>query len=116
MCCGSNAAEAHHHWRSERAELLGCGFQESHQNRDQQDVVPQGRLQDPMGRGRLSGQDRLQMCPERVDVVVFLQSVDQPAWVAFEFTSCGMACGPVCSTAWTVLDLSGRHRETAKRE
>jgi len=56
------------------------------------------------------------MCPERVDVVVFLQSVDQPAWVAFEFTSCGMACGPVCSTAWTVLDLSGRHRETAKRE
>jgi hypothetical protein len=42
---------------------------------------------------------------EGVDVVAFLKSVDQPGWVAFEITSCGMACGPVSSTTWTVLDL-----------
>jgi hypothetical protein len=40
-------------------------------------------------------------------VVRFLQSLDPPNWVAFEITTCGMACGPVWSTAWTVLDLSG---------
>ena len=43
---------------------------------------------------------------EPVDVPEFLKSVDQPGWVAFEITSCGMACGPVWSTLWTVLDLS----------
>ena len=43
---------------------------------------------------------------ESVDVVAFLKSVDQPGWAACENTSCGMACGPVCSTTWTVLDLS----------
>ena len=43
---------------------------------------------------------------EGVDVVAFLKSVDKPGWVAFEITSCGMACGPVCNTTWTVLDLS----------
>jgi hypothetical protein len=42
---------------------------------------------------------------EGADVVTFLQSVEQPNWVAFEITTCGMACGPVWSTAWTVLDL-----------
>ena len=44
---------------------------------------------------------------EGADVVRFLQSVEWPNWVAFEITTCGMACGPVWSTAWTVLDLSG---------
>jgi hypothetical protein len=43
---------------------------------------------------------------EGADVVRFLQSVERPNWVAFEITTCGMACGPVWSTAWTVLDLS----------
>lgn len=43
---------------------------------------------------------------ENVDVVAFLRSVDKPGWVAFEITTCGMACGPVWSTTWTVLDLS----------
>jgi hypothetical protein len=42
---------------------------------------------------------------EGADVVGFLQSLDRPNWVAFEITTCGMACGPVWSTAWTVLDL-----------
>jgi hypothetical protein len=44
---------------------------------------------------------------EGADVVRFLQSVEWPNWVAFEITTCGIACGPVWSTAWTVLDLSG---------
>ena len=43
---------------------------------------------------------------EGVDVMAFLKSVDQPSWLAFEITTCGMACGPVSSTTWTVLDLS----------
>ena len=42
-------------------------------------------------------------------MVGFLQSLDRPNWVAFEITTCGMACGPVWSTAWTVLDLSGEN-------
>lgn len=42
---------------------------------------------------------------EGIDVVAFLVSVDQPNWVAFEITTKGMACGPVWSTNWTVLDL-----------
>jgi hypothetical protein len=37
--------EAHHHRRLIGPELLGRGLQESHQDRDQQDVVPQGWLQ-----------------------------------------------------------------------
>ena len=43
---------------------------------------------------------------EGVDVVAFLRSVDKPNWVAFEITTCGVAYGPVCSTTWTMLDLS----------
>lgn len=42
---------------------------------------------------------------EGADVVSFLRSVEIPIWVAFEITTYGMACGPVWSTAWTVLDL-----------
>lgn len=51
----------------------------------------------------LAIQDAAEEC---VDIPAFLQSVDQPGWVAFAITSCGMACGPVCNTTWTVLDLS----------
>ena len=43
---------------------------------------------------------------EDADVVNFLKGLDKPGWVAFEITSCGIACGPVSSTTWTVLDLS----------
>lgn len=42
-----------------------------------------------------------------IDVASFLQSVEQPSWVAFQVNSFGMACGPVWETTWTVLDLSG---------
>jgi hypothetical protein len=41
-----------------------------------------------------------------LDVAAFLEGVEQPGWVAFEITTCGMACGPVWETTWTVLDLS----------
>jgi len=43
---------------------------------------------------------------EGADVAAFLQSIERPNWVAFEITTRGMACGPVWSTAWTVLDLN----------
>ena len=43
-----------------------------------------------------------------LDVAAFLESVEQPGWVAFEVNSFGMACGPVWETTWTVLDLSGQ--------
>ena len=43
-----------------------------------------------------------------LDVAAFLESVEQPGWVAFEVNSFGMACGPVWETTWTVLDLSGK--------
>lgn len=39
------------------------------------------------------------------DVVAFLQALQRPNWVAFEVSSFGMACGPVWSTTWTILDL-----------
>lgn len=42
---------------------------------------------------------------EGADVVGFLRSLEQPNWVAFEITTCGMVCGPVWNTTWTVLDL-----------
>jgi hypothetical protein len=42
---------------------------------------------------------------EAVEVTAFLKSVNEPGWVAFEITTSGMACGPVCNTTWTVLDL-----------
>jgi len=58
--------EGHHHWRLIGPELLGRGLKEGHQDRDQQDVVPQGRLRGAVGWGRLGGQHRLQGSPERV--------------------------------------------------
>ena len=40
-----------------------------------------------------------------VDLRTFLSGIDQEGWVAFAFTSCGIACGPVSMTCWVVLDL-----------
>lgn len=58
--------EAHHHWRLIGPELLGRGLQEGHQDRDQQDEVPQGGLQGAVGRGWLGGQYLFQGSPEGV--------------------------------------------------
>ena len=49
---------------------------------------------------------QLEEADEGPDVSVFLKGLDWPGWVAFEITSYGIACGPVCKTTWTVLDLS----------
>jgi hypothetical protein len=57
----------------------------------------------PLWQAHLETQDAAY---EGADVVSFLLSVEKPNWVAFEIATCGMACGPVWSTAWTVLDLS----------
>jgi len=43
-----------------------------------------------------------------LDITTFLEGVEHPGWCAFEINSFGMACGPVCETTWTVLDLSGK--------
>lgn len=45
---------------------------------------------------------------ERLDeegVDGFLASVDIDGMVAFEITSSGMACGPISSTVWLVIDM-----------
>jgi hypothetical protein len=41
-----------------------------------------------------------------LDIAAFLRSVELPNWVAFEITTRGMACGPVWSREWTVLELN----------
>lgn len=40
------------------------------------------------------------------EISAFLEGVDLPGCVAFEITTCGIACGPICTTTWSVLDLS----------
>jgi len=41
-----------------------------------------------------------------LDIPAFLRSVELPNWVAFELTIRDMACGPVWSREWTVLELN----------
>lgn len=36
----------------------------------------------------------------------FLSDYDNPSWVVFELTTSGIACGPVSSTIWYVIDLN----------
>lgn len=52
--------------------------------------------------------DKIEEDDSDLDVAAFLESVEQPGWVAFEVNSFGVACGPVWETTWTVLDLSGK--------
>ena len=40
------------------------------------------------------------------DVPEFLKSVDNNDFVAFAVTTGGMACGPVSSTVWLVIDMN----------
>ena len=35
----------------------------------------------------------------------FFEAIDLPNHVCFEITTSGMACGPVSSTAWFVIDM-----------
>lgn len=49
-------------------------------------------------------QDEEKLWDEGVDG--FLASVESEDLVAFELTSFGIACGPVSSTFWVVLDMS----------
>lgn len=34
----------------------------------------------------------------------FLEDYDNPEWVCYEITSCGLACGPICSTVVYIVD------------
>jgi hypothetical protein len=47
----------------------------------------------------------------------FLRGYAAPTWCAFAITTSGMACGPVSSTAWFVLDLDVEiETETSRRK
>ena len=39
------------------------------------------------------------------EVEAFLEKYKNPNWVVFCITNRGMACGPVSSTAWLVIDM-----------
>ena len=43
---------------------------------------------------------------DMLDIPTFLSSVELPNWVAFEVTTRAVACGPVWSQEWTVLELN----------
>lgn len=50
-----------------------------------------------------------------------LREYAAPNWCAFEVTTSGVACGPVSSTAWIILDLDvekveEKHREKSARK
>lgn len=62
-----------------------------------------GRGAAAAGRAHLEAQAA---ADEGADVVGFLRSLERPNWVAFEITTCDMACEPVWSTAWTELDFN----------
>ena len=40
-----------------------------------------------------------------IELPDFLRGVDQPNWVTFAITTSGLACGPVSSTVWIVIDM-----------
>lgn len=41
-----------------------------------------------------------------LDMREFFKSVEKPNWVVFEFHRRGIACGPVFSTQWIVIDMN----------
>ena len=45
------------------------------------------------------------------DVTSFLESYDAPNWIVFELTSHGMACGPISSIIWYVIDMDTPYEE-----
>jgi len=48
---------------------------------------------------------------EFYDANEFFTAINEPTWVAFEITTSGMACGPVSSTAWVVIDMDAAEAE-----
>jgi hypothetical protein len=49
--------------------------------------------------------------PGHEDLTAFLKVYDAPNWAVFEITTSGMACGPVSSTVWLVIDLNVERAE-----
>ena len=43
--------------------------------------------------------------PDFDDLRRFLTEYNQPSWVVFELTTSGMACGPVSTTVWKVINM-----------
>ncbi|HOO99256.1 MAG TPA: hypothetical protein PLV06_06075 [Bacteroidales bacterium] len=50
------------------------------------------------------------------DLVKFLEGYDNPAWKVLEVTSSGIACGPVSSTIWFVVDKETEIEEVEGEE
>ena len=46
-----------------------------------------------------------------LDMREFFESIEKPNWVVFEFHRRGIACGPVFSTQWLVIDM-GHEKES----
>lgn len=44
----------------------------------------------------------------------FLKTYPKPNWVTFKITTSGMACGPISSTVWLVIDLDAELPEEKK--
>lgn len=57
----------------------------------------------PLWQAYLAAQEAAE---DLLDIPTFLRSVELANWVAFEITTRGMACGPVESREWTVLELN----------
>ena len=48
-----------------------------------------------------------------IDLNKFFESVEEDCWVCFEITTGGMACGPVWTTVWYVIDMNYEVEEVA---
>ncbi len=44
--------------------------------------------------------------PDYTEIETFLVNYPEPNWVIYKITTHGMACGPICSTAWNVVDMN----------
>ena len=44
--------------------------------------------------------------PDYKEIEAFLVDYPQPNWVIYKITTCGMACGPIWSTVWTLIDMN----------
>jgi hypothetical protein len=44
--------------------------------------------------------------PDSGEIEDFLVNYPEPNWVIYKITTCGMACGPVWSTVWNIIDMN----------
>ncbi len=44
--------------------------------------------------------------PDYTEIEAFLVNYPEPNWVIYKITTHGMACGPIWSTVWTLIDMN----------